>query len=227
MMSIQILGRAIFFIVGMIGGFGIRKLIIALKKEPRRVSKKYSDKIVVGFFGPASSGKSSAVKALYNIESDSISPIPGTTTKVGVKPLYDTVLVADTPGLQDINDENVKKAKSFIDDADIFVYIVNSNGGITEKVRAEINLFKNIGRPFLLVFNKIDTINSDKLNSFLRQQRKVTDVKRENFIAVAFDPLSSISEQPINIKEVRYWISSTIKQKGNELLKEKKHAQLH
>lgn len=198
-----------------------RKLIKSIAKKPRLISQKYRNSIIVSFYGSANAGKSSGVKALFGIDPGSIHPIPGTTKEVGIWTFPDGLSIADTPGLQDINDVNVAKAKMFIDNTDVFIYVINSNGGITEKVRADLELLKAIGRPLLVVLNKIDTIEKNKCKEFVEHQFRVAGVSRESFLAVAFDPLHQISQKPINIKLVREWISKTVKEKGATLLKEK------
>ena len=158
---------------------------------------------------------------MFGINPGSIHPIPGTTKEVGIWTLPDGLSIADTPGLQDINDVNVTKAKKFIDNTDVFIYVINSNGGITEKVRGDLELLKAIGRPLLVVLNKIDTIEKNKCKEFVEHQFRVAGVYRESFLAVAFDPLPQISQKPINVELVQEWISKTLKEKGELLLKKK------
>lgn len=201
-------------------------LISAIVETPRKVSKEYKDKLVLAFYGAASVGKSSAIKALFGVRPGKIHPIPGTTKKVEVWSLPMGLSIADTPGLQDTNEELVQKAKEFIDNVDIFIYIINSNGGVTEKVRADLELLKAVGRPLLVVLNKIDTIDPNKLEEFIEHQFRVCGVTIDNFIPVAFDPLPPISKKPINIRAVKKWITHIVKEKGEELLNEKKKAEI-
>lgn len=201
-----------------------RRFIKAIANKPRHIASEYRNKIIISFYGSANAGKSSGVKALFGINPGIIHPIPGTTKEVGVWTLPDGLSIADTPGLQDINDVNVAKAKMFIDNTDVFIYVINSNGGITEKVRADLELLKAIGRPLLVVLNKIDTIEKNKCKEFVEHQFRVAGVSRESFLAVAFDPLHQISQKPINIALVRKWINKTVKEKGEMLLKEKGNA---
>lgn len=203
-----------------------RKLIKSIAKKPRLISQKYRNSIIVSFYGSANAGKSSGVKALFGINPGIIHPIPGTTKEVGVWTLPDGLSIADTPGLQDINDDRAAKAKRFIDNTDIFIYVINSNGGITEKVRVDLELLKAIGRPLLLVLNKIDTIEKSKREEFVEHQFRVADISRDSFLAVAFDPLSQISHKPINLVLVRKWLNKTVKEKMDILLREKKNSSI-
>ncbi len=215
------------FIIG-----NLKRLIKAIVKKPRKVTSENKDRLIISFYGAASSGKSSAVKALYGMAAGS-GPISDITKEVSVWNLPEKVSawtlpnglsVADVPGLQSTNEELVKKAKRFIDDVDIFVYIINSNGGITKDVMSDLILLKAVGRPLAVVLNKIDTILPEERETFLIHQFSIADVPPDTFFSVAFDPLQQISNEKINIENVRNWINSTIKEKGNMLLEEKQKA---
>lgn len=216
----------IWTLVGGAIGAGIGFLVDAIVNKPRQITSKYRNKIIIAFYGPANAGKSSGVKALFGINPGSIHPIPGTTKEVSVWTLPDGLSIADTPGLQDINDDLVAKAKRFIDDTDIFIYIINSNGGITEKVQADLELIKAVGRPLLVVLNKIDTIEKSKRKEFVEHQFKVAVVNKDSFLPVAFDPLPQISRKPINVELVQKWINKTLIEKGETLLREKAYAKV-
>jgi GTP-binding protein EngB required for normal cell division len=200
-----------------------KTLIQSIVKKPRKVTIENKDRLIVSFYGAASSGKSSAAKALYGMATER-GPIADITKKVSVWNLPDGLSVADTPGLQSTNEELVKKAKRFIDDVDIFVYIINSNGGITKEVMSDLKLLKAVGRPLAVVLNKIDTILPEEREAFLIHQFSIADVPPDTFFSVAFDPHPQISNEKINIENVRNWINSTIKEKGNKLLEEKQKA---
>lgn len=194
-----------------------------IRDQPRKVSDEYKDNLVIGFYGEASAGKSSAIRALYGKSSDSIHPIPGTTKDVKVYSMdEDTIMVADTPGLLDINRESSNKAKEFIDNVDIFIYIVNASTGITEKVEVEIDNLKKIGRPLLIVLNKIDTIPKNKKRTeFIKHQSEVAKVEKDNFIEAAFDPLPQITNEPVNVDKVRQRINKIRNDEADKLLEKK------
>ncbi|ODS31901.1 MAG: putative GTPase protein [Candidatus Scalindua rubra] len=218
---------AIFTLIGFLLGWSTVKLIKAIAKTPRYVDKEYKDRLVISLYGAASSGKSSGGKALFGIDNGTIHPIPGTTKKVSVCTLPQGMSVADTPGLQDTNEELVKRAKNFIDNVDIFIYVINLNGGVTKKVKADLLLLKEVKRPLAVVLNKIDTIDSKKRDEFIGHQKSVVEsIHPWKFFTVAFDPLPQISKKPINVVQVLDWVTSTVKEKGNELLKEKQNAEV-
>lgn len=208
-----------------VGGWLLKKLLKSLDSEPRHVDEQYRHGLVLAFFGPASSGKSTAVKCLFGVNPGRIHPIPGTTRDVQVWRAPGALLVADTPGTQDTSDERVQKTRRFMDNVDIFVYVVNANGGIGSRVAGELEVFRAVGRPLLVVLNKIDTIpDGHKRNEFINHQRSVAGVPATDFIVSAFDPLPAISREPMNVKAVRNWIQKTVRDEGEDLLKQKARA---
>lgn len=198
-------------------------LLDGLLSEPRKINKSYQDKLVVAFLGAVSSGKSSGIKALWGFDSGTIHPIPGTTKDVVVWSTNEGYLVADTPGLQDSNEELVKKTKNFIDNVDIFVYLINSNGGINQKVKDDLEMLTKVNRPLLVVLNKIDTIPDSNETGFFTKQLEDSNILMENFIEAAFNPITG--ENPVNIDKVKNRINMIIKENGEGLLDKKKNAE--
>ena len=188
----------------------------------REVDPDLADQLVVSFFGIASTGKSSAVKTLYGVKRPA-SPIPGTTqhvkrirgcVRVGVT-------VVDTPGLADIDEAVAQRALAFIDDTDIFVYLVNANGGVNSEVIKSLTHLRSAGRPLLAVINKIDTIDLSEREEFLADQLARLQSLCDDAIAVAIDPHPSISKKPINLSALKDWIVNTVDEEGERLLEEK------
>lgn len=191
-------------------------LLDALLSEHRKVNKFYQDKLVVGFLGAVSSGKSSGIKALWGFDSGTIHPIPGTTRDVVVWSTNEGYVVADTPGLQDSNEELIKKTKNFIDNVDIFVYIINSNGGINQKVKDDIELLTKVNRPLLVILNKIDTIPDRNETGFVKKQLEDSNILVDDFIEAAFNPITG--EAPVNIDRIKNRINMIINENGEVLL---------
>lgn len=225
------IARIIVFVVAAlaaktVGGFLLRNV----GASKRMVSKNLVDRLVIGFYGSASAGKSSSLHALYGIDPGKVHPIPGTTEQVNVYSLPDNaaghmndlgISLADTPGLDDKDLEKGQKAKGFIDNTDIFIYVINANGGIGEKVDGHLRILQQTKRPMLIVLNKIDTIKPKDRNRFINNQRKISGTKTSDFLAVAFDPLPKVSKDPINIDSVRRWMRKCVKTNGKALLEAK------
>ena len=178
--------RIIIFVISAItaktvGGFLLRNV----GPRKRMVSKNLVDRLVIGFFGSASAGKSSGLKVLYGVNPGKIHPIPGSTEQVNVFPISDNpagqsslmgISLADTPGLDDNDLEKGQTAKDFIDNVDIFIYVINANGGVSEKVAGHLRILWRTERPMLILMNKIDTIKVRDRAKFVKHQRKVLGV---------------------------------------------------
>lgn len=182
------------------------------------VNEQLKRKLVIAFLGTASSGKTSGIKALFNIDFGYIHPIPGSTTEVKVVEIQDNVYLVDAPGFGDINQKVSQKAKEACELVDIFVYVINSEGGYKTQEKDDYTRIVSLGKEVLVVMNKIDLLRDHQREHFLEDQRTKMGVKPENYIPVAFDPLPQISEHPINIKAVQEWIQAKLEIAGKDLL---------
>jgi GTP-binding protein EngB required for normal cell division len=92
------------------------------QKAWEEVKSQLHRKLVVTFLGTASAGKTSGIKALFNVDFGNIHPIPGSTTEVKVAPITENTYIVDAPGFGDIRKEISQKAKDVCEDTDIFIY---------------------------------------------------------------------------------------------------------
>lgn len=182
------------------------------------VNEQLEKNLVIAFLGTASSGKTSGIKTLFGIDFGDIHPIPGSTNKVKVKGISKNVFIADAPGFGDIKGEVAQKAKDLCESVDIFIYILNAEGGYKIQEKEDYQNLVSYNREVLVLLNKIDLIRPHQKEEFVEDQRKKMGVNSENFIPVAFDPLPQISPNPINIDAVQAWIQNTLEKKGKDLL---------
>ena len=167
------------------------------------VADQLSKRLAIAFLGTASCGKTSAIKALFDVDLGGIHPIPGSTTEVKVFDFAENVFVVDAPGFGDIKQEVSKKAKDICDDIDVFIYILNAEGGYKQQEKEDYQRLVALKREVLVVVNKIDLLRPHQKEEFLENQRKKMGAPLSNFIPAAFDPLPQISESPINVDRVR------------------------
>ncbi len=187
-------------------------------KSYEEIEQSLKQRLTIAFLGTGSSGKTSAIKALFDIDLGDISPIAGSTKDVKVIPVSKNVYIVDAPGFGDIKKEVSDKAKQICDDTDIFIYILNAEGGYKEQEKNDYEQLKSFGKDVLVVVNKIDLIRKDDLNDFVQDLKEKMGVEDENLILAAFNPLPQISEEPINVDKVMDWINTKIETKGKELL---------
>ena len=88
------------------------------------------DRIVIAFFGPANSGKSTLVNAIAGQQVSLVSPLPGTTTdpvrKLIELPGLGPCMLIDTAGLDDdsvLGAERRRLTLSILDETDVAVYV--------------------------------------------------------------------------------------------------------
>ena len=185
-------------------------------EEWDKVNEQLDKDLVIAFLGTASSGKTTGIKTLFDVDFGDISPIPGSTMEVKVEKINENVYLVDAPGFGDIQEKISQKAKELCEKVDIFIYVLNAEGGYKIQEKEDYQNILKYNREVLLVLNKIDLLRPHQKEGFIEDQRKKMGVEPENFVEVAFDPLSSSS--PINADKVQNWIQNTLEQKGKDLL---------
>jgi GTP-binding protein Era len=182
------------------------------------VNEQIEKTLVIAFLGTVSSGKTSGIKTLFGIDLGNISPIPGATEEVKVVGISKNVHIVDAPGFGDIRVKVSQKAKDICEKIDIFVYILNADGGYKIQEKEDYQNLVSYNKEVLVVLNKIDLIRPHERSKFIEDQRNQMGVKAENFISAAFNPNPQISVEPINVDVVQDWIQDTLKRKGKDLL---------
>ena len=179
-----------------------------------------SRQLVVAFLGSASSGKDSAIRALFGIDFGQIDPIPGSTDTVRVSALdaQRRVLVVNAPGFGDVRSEVDQRAREILDRVDIVVYVVNAEGGATVDERNDLDEIRRLGRPVLVCLNKIDLIRPHQREEFIHTTLAQLRVRREEAVVTAFDPLPALSPRPIGVDETIRWIHTQLADQGKDLL---------
>ncbi len=179
-----------------------------------------TEHLTVAFLGSASSGKDSAIQALFSVDFGEISPIPGSTMRLRVAPLDPDgrVLIVNAPGFGDIRPDVDALARRALDSLDIVVYVVNAEGGATIDERRDLDLVRKRSRPVLVCLNKIDLIRPAAREPFIVATLAQLGVERKDAVVCAFDPLPQLSADPIGVGEVISWIYHQLEASGKDLL---------
>ena len=185
-----------------------------------KLAEALSQRVTVAFLGSASSGKDSAIKALFGIDYGDISPIPGSTDRLKVSPLdpEGQVLIVNAPGFGDVRADVDAVGRKAMESLDIVVYVVNSEGGATIDERRDLDAIRALGRPVLVCLNKIDLIRPNQRAEFVAATLEQLGVDPKDALTVAFDPLPQLSEEPIGLDAVWAWIHEQLQKSGKELL---------
>lgn len=129
-----------------------------------------SERIHIGFFGKTNVGKSSVVNALTGQNLSLVSDVKGTTTDPVNKAMellpLGPVVVIDTAGYDDeteLGKLRVDKTLSVLNKIDIAVLVVDAREGVSEIDNNIINEFKTKNIKYVVVYNKMDLLNSPKI----------------------------------------------------------------
>lgn len=137
-----------------------------------------SERVHVSFFGKRNAGKSSIINAVTGQDLVIVSSVMGTTTD----PVYKTmellplgpVMVIDTPGIDDegeLGALRVHKSYQVLNKTDIAILVIDSTAGKGEEELELIHRFHKKGIPYLIVYNKIDLLSTEKIKDLAMSVR--------------------------------------------------------
>jgi len=187
--------------------------------EVARLRKAVRYRVTVGIVGSPSSGKDAAMHAVFGIDTGNIDPVAGSTKAVEIVqlPHAEALYLVNTPGLGDVVEGVTEAARQILDHIDVYLYVINAQGGVQAREKADHQRLLDTGRPVLSVINKIDTLRDEDRERYLADARGKLGVEEEDFAAVAFDPLPQLAPAPIGIERVQRWIETHLTDLGKEL----------
>ena len=160
-----------------------------------------SERVHISFFGKRNAGKSSVINAVTGQDLAIVSSVMGTTTD----PVYKTmellplgpVMVIDTPGIDDegeLGALRIRKSYQVLNKTDIAILVIDSTAGKGEEELELIHRFHKKGIPYLIVYNKIDLLSTEKIKDL------AMSVRAEEVLVSASDGM--------NIQELKEKIAS-------------------
>lgn len=184
------------------------------------VGRALEQRLTIAFLGSASSGKDSAIRALFGIDFGQIDPIPGSTREIKVAAVdpEHRVLVVNAPGFGDLRAQVQAEAERALEHLDLAVYVVNCDGGATIDEKRDLERIRGLGRPVLVCLNKIDLIRESQREMFVKATLVQLGVPEEGAVVTAFDPLPQLSPEPIGVDRVLAWIHGQLADGGKSLL---------
>lgn len=137
-----------------------------------------SERVHISFFGKRNAGKSSVINAVTGQDLAIVSSVMGTTTD----PVYKTmellplgpVMVIDTPGIDDkgeLGALRVRKSYQVLNKTDIAILVIDSTAGKGEEELELIHRFHKKGISYLIVYNKIDLLSTEKIKDLAMSVR--------------------------------------------------------
>lgn len=175
-------------------------------------------RVTIGVVGSPSTGKDAAIKALFGIDSGNVSPIAGSTKAVTIQrvPGATALYIVNTPGMGDVIEQVTEQAKQVLAHIDVYVYLVNAEGGVQAREKGDYQKLVATRKPVLAVVNKVDVLRPRDKEKFLDDCRTKLAAKPEDFVATAFDPLPQLSPVPIGRELVREWLLAELAKLGKD-----------
>ncbi len=185
----------------------------ALDESFERESEKFEEikkqKLIMALYGSVNSGKSSTINALTGRKLADVRAVAGYTKEIQLYPFSKDVYITDTPGLEDINEENSARAKEFVEkDTDIILFFLNAGVGASKPTVDAYNELQALGKPIIAVLNKIDILTPDE------QEEMEQDIKDKMGVKVV--PISA--RDNIGIDVLHRNIVEILESQGKDLL---------
>lgn len=194
------------------------RLVTAAVLEVSRLRQLVLHRVTVGVVGSPSSGKDAAIRALFGIDHGGVDPVAGSTRDVQIArlPGSTATYIVNTPGMGDVVESVTEEARQVLDHIDLYVYVVNAQGGVQARERDDYVACVRSGRPVLAVVNKIDTIKAEDRDRYLADARAKLGAPEDAFLAAAFDPLPQLADAPIGLDAVRAWLRERLLEAGKD-----------
>jgi len=115
--------------------------------------------VIIALVGNVNVGKSSLVNAIFGQDYADVDPLPGWTKDVKFYPLAENLIIADTPGLEDIDETHSTETWNVVGPkADLILLIINASAGLQKSERDTYKKLAKAGKPLLVIVNKKDQI---------------------------------------------------------------------
>lgn len=194
------------------------ELLLPAVLEVARLRQMVRHRVTVGVVGSPSSGKDAAIKAIFGVDTGNVHPVAGSTKEVAIQrlPGASALFVVNTPGMGDVVQAVTEEARQILHHIDVFVYVVNAQGGVQARELTDYRGCQSTGRPVLAVINKIDTLRPRDRERYLADARSKLGAPEEDFLAAAFDPLPQLSPVPLGVDQVQDWITHQLVELGKD-----------
>ena len=158
----------------------------------------------IAIFGKTNAGKSSLINSICGQEIAIVSDIAGTTTDPVLKAMelipLGPVLFIDTAGLDDkseVGKLRIKKTMDMMKSTDFALYVMDINNIDSDEYESIKLEFKKYNIPYLLVINKIETIdkyNLDQLKEKYEEAIFVSTYKKEGIEELKNELVSKLKD---------------------------------
>lgn len=195
------------------------RLLLPGVLEISRLRQAVRHRVTVGLVGSPSSGKDAAAAAIFGLQTGNISPIAGSTRSVGITrlPGSTALFLVNTPGLGDVVESVTEQARQVLAHIDVFVYLVNAQGGVQARERGDFQQLLARERPVLVVVNKIDTLRPADRDRLIADCARKLGRSADQVLGSAFDPLPQLAQGPLGVGPVRGWLEARLAELGKDV----------
>ena len=188
----------------------------------------------VAVIGKTNVGKSSIINRLVGEKVSAIANKPQ-TTRTRIKGIVNRpnsqIIFLDTPGLHKskskLGNVMIENAIESIPEADIVLYVIDaSKSSIDEKIMDKI---KEANKKTILIINKIDLIDKEKLANIINEYKNLYDfkaiipvsIKKEKNVEEILNEIESNLEEGPAYYDTEEYTDQTLRQIAEEIIREK------
>lgn len=174
--------------------------------------------INIGIVGAGSAGKDSLFKAVFNINTNNIDPVAGSTSDIEqYHPVgMDNITLLNFPGYNDIKDNVNEKVRDQRSNLDVALLVIDIGSGVSGDDTKALEELKALNIPTLVCLNKVDLVRP-------RDKERLLEAARERLkeasaiIETSFDPDDRLHDGgPIGAQEVFEWVKKKLEEAGKE-----------
>lgn len=126
-------------------------------QEAEKVAEQLAGTITITMVGDVNAGKSSSINRILNQDVAAVGANPGETVKIAEYHYGDGVILADTPGLNDIITSHSDETRAYYRQSDIILFFLNAAGTVySETEKQALTLVTAENKKVIIVLNKID-----------------------------------------------------------------------
>jgi GTP-binding protein EngB required for normal cell division len=217
-MLLPFVGPAIVLALVMWLGRPRDSILLPAILEIARLRIRVKHRFVVALVGPPSVGKDAAIKALFGFDTGNVNPIAGSTRDVAVYevPGDHGLEVINTPGVGDVQSALTDETRGILDQADLFLFLVNAQGGVRQREKDEFRHVRRRRRPVLVVMNKVDTLKQADRDRMVADSTQKLGLSEGDVVGAAFDPLPVLADEPIGVDAIHTWLADQLEASGRD-----------
>lgn len=174
-----------------------------LKMLQRNAAPMLQQASSVAVVGPVNVGKSTLYNALVSRQKDKAqaSPVPG-TTKIAQRADVGLFELVDTPGADHGDESGGQEADAAFqaaEDAEFLVIVFDATGSVTSSDRALYRKLMTLGKPHLVVLNKIDLIPAAQRKLVRESAARILDLSLEAVLPVSAQTSAGVDQLVLEI----------------------------